>query len=33
MDRLANGLQSLEGGKGGPMRRYLHRLWRAVRGR
>jgi hypothetical protein len=33
MARLANGLQSLEGGKGGPMRRYLHRLWRAVRGR
>jgi hypothetical protein len=33
MDRLANGLQSLEGGKGGPVRRYLHRLWRAVRGR
>jgi hypothetical protein len=33
MDRLAKGLQSLEGGKGGPMRRYFHRLWRAVRGR
>jgi hypothetical protein len=33
MDRLAKGLQSLEGGKGGPVRRYFHRLWRAVRGR
>jgi hypothetical protein len=33
MDRLANGLQSLEGGKGGPVSRYFHRLWRAVRGR
>jgi hypothetical protein len=33
MDRLTNGLQSLEGGKGGPISRYFHRLWRAVRGR
>lgn len=33
MDRLANGLQSLEGGKGGPVGRYVHRLWRALRGR
>ncbi len=33
MDRLAKGLQSLEGGKGGPVSRYFHRLWRAVRGR
>jgi hypothetical protein len=33
MDRLAKGLHSLEGGKGGPMRRYFNRLWRAVRGR
>jgi hypothetical protein len=33
MDRLANGLQSLQGGKGGPASRYFHRLWRAVRGR
>jgi hypothetical protein len=33
VDRLPNGLQSLEGGKGGPVSRYVHRLWRAVRGR
>jgi hypothetical protein len=33
MDRLTNGLQSLHGGKGGPVSRYFHRLWRAVRGR
>lgn len=33
MDRLAKGLQSIEGGKGGPVSRYFHRLWRAVRGR
>src|SRR5262249_10516888 len=33
MDRLANGLQSLEGGKGGRVRRYFNRLWRALRGR
>jgi hypothetical protein len=33
MDRLANGLQSLAGGKRGPVSRYFHRLWRAVRGR
>lgn len=33
MDRLANGLQSLAGGKGGPVSRYVHRLWRAVRGK
>ncbi len=32
-DRLANGLQSLLGGKGGPLSRYFHRLWRAVRAR
>lgn len=33
MDRLPNGLQNLEGGKGGPVSRYFHRVWRAVRGR
>jgi hypothetical protein len=33
LDRLPNGLQKLEGGRGGPVSRYFHRLWRAVRGR
>lgn len=33
MERLPNGIQSLEGGRRGPVGRYFHRLWRAVRGR
>jgi hypothetical protein len=33
MDRLPNGLAAIEGGKRGPVNRYFHRLWRAIRGR